>query len=1204
MLPDVVDTSRLPARYRRLRTLGRGGMGLVHAAYDRERGLTVALKQLRRVEPDRVYRFKREFRALSDLSHPNIVQLYDLLSVGEDWFLSMEIIEGAQLMNHLRGLQLPERGDVGEPGAGASDDRTRFSYPGGPSGELLDPTRTSLWPIESPIRLAKVTSPSGDIAPSGERPALATPRSIGDVVVLERLRPAFRQLAEALHAMHSVGLVHRDLKPSNVLVDGAGRVVLVDFGMVAELREHADVVGGRVMGTPLYMAPEQAAGSAMGAPADWYAFGVMLYEALCGQAPQQGTPLELIESKAHFQVIPPSQRVHGVPGELETLCLALLAKVPAERPPGQAVLQTLGADGGPASASPIPGTVDSVFVGRADELTLLQGAYVASCATGARSVLVRGRSGIGKTRLLDHFIERLQHAGASESGEGAPLILASRCHEAENLPYQALDEVIDSSSLHLLDMPEQQRATLLPTHISALARVFPVLDRLPGVAGNEAAHEPALLRTQALEALRQLLRGLAGWRPLVIRIEDSHWSDPDSREVLESVLSPPTPARLLIVATVRSEPEHRHQATAIAEVLARHTPCDVIELGPLSPVEERTLVRRLVARDALTEATERAILEGCAGHPMLLTELVRHAARADASAAQALDTRATAEALAVAASTSIETLIWQRACDLAPGSRALLQAVCVAGEPTLARILGQVAGLDPVARERAMADIRSHHLLRITKGGGEPWVDVYHDIVRQAILDQTDGEHTRELHRTMATILANLTAAPPARIAAHWLAAGERAAAVTQLQVAARSACQQLAFEGGLALYRQALEVLESDASDDPVVQMRAVRIRVELASMLRDIERHDDALDELELVEGETSDLAMYHEQATAHYLRGSLLFSRGRIEASTAAHERARALAQLAGSVECEARALSGLGDAYYLRGQMNEGREFFDECLRRCQQHGLRAFVPANLAMRGLTGLYVGDLSSARADCIRARDQALRAGDRRAALLARGYGLSQVLLEQGDLTEAMMEADAAVHLADELGVVRHQAMTRSVAGIIYQYAGRSRAAESLLATSVQLERGGEFAFSLPMALIGLAWTTEDPGLRQRARAEAKEVLERAPMSHSFLHFHRIRMEIGLQHAQPALVESSAAALRRYVGGPVTGWRKIWLERAQALLAVARFGVDAERLALVREVRDRVREAGFITASLALSQVLGDPVDLPGEARDTVEP
>src|SRR5262245_41005967 len=91
-----------PGRFRALRRVGAGGMGVVYEAWDEERGLRVALKSLPRAEPQALYLFKREFRALADVVHPNLVSLYELVAVEGRWFLTMEFIDGDNFIDHVR----------------------------------------------------------------------------------------------------------------------------------------------------------------------------------------------------------------------------------------------------------------------------------------------------------------------------------------------------------------------------------------------------------------------------------------------------------------------------------------------------------------------------------------------------------------------------------------------------------------------------------------------------------------------------------------------------------------------------------------------------------------------------------------------------------------------------------------------------------------------------------------------------------------------------------------------------------------------------------------------------------------------------------------------------------------------------------------------------------------------------------------------
>jgi len=142
-----------------------------------------------------------------------------------------------------------------------------------------------------------------------------------------------RSLAEAVHTAHEAKVLHRDLKPANVLLSDRGEPKITDFGLAKKLDEAGATRTGSVMGTPSYMPPEQAQGHKdIGATADIYSLGAILYECLTGRPPfRAATPLDTLLQVIHVDPVPLRQLNHQVPVDLETICAKSLLKDPARR---------------------------------------------------------------------------------------------------------------------------------------------------------------------------------------------------------------------------------------------------------------------------------------------------------------------------------------------------------------------------------------------------------------------------------------------------------------------------------------------------------------------------------------------------------------------------------------------------------------------------------------------------------------------------------------------------------------------------------------------------------------------------------------------------------------------------------------------------------------------------------------------------------
>ena len=399
-----------------------------------------------------------------------------------------------------------------------------------------------------------------------------------------RLRAALTELVMGVLALHRHHIIHRDLKPSNVMVARDGRVVILDFGLVVELGHGGGAVQSldRIAGTPGYMAPEQAAARSVSAATDWYAVGTMIYEALAGKRPFDGSVWEILRDKQSQAPVPLAGEA-GTPGDLAELSMKMLAVDPHDRPDALAIVKVV-ASGAGSDTTAVAAASSRRLVGRDHQLKILNDAFREVVHhRQPQAVFIVGRSGEGKTALADAFL-----AGLGTDRNVA--IMAGRCYDRESVPFKAIDSLIDALAGYLRTLGETDAALVMPDDIGVLARVFPVLDRVEVVAkatgGRASMLDDQQVRQRAFGALRSMLGRISRRCPIVWVIDDLQWGDADSAEALFEVMRPPEAPQLLVLGTYRSdEIEGSAFLTNWRELHRRH---DVplaerdVQVGPLT----------------------------------------------------------------------------------------------------------------------------------------------------------------------------------------------------------------------------------------------------------------------------------------------------------------------------------------------------------------------------------------------------------------------------------------------------------------------------------------------------------------------------------------------------------------------------------------------------------------------------------------------
>ena len=791
---EFIGTERFILR----RRLGAGGMGVVYEAHDREMDKIVALKTLTRAEAAHIYRFKREFRTLADVSHPNLVALYELTSSGRHWFFTMELVKGVTFIQYVRPSTddwLPDSMDNTLP------PRPRVSdVDSEAETEFFDSSHLSF--------------ESGETALLDDAPSLAASSTKLDE---SRLRAALRQLAEGVNRLHEMGKLHRDIKPSNVLVTEEGRVVLLDFGLVEDVEPemHETLLAG----TPDYMSPEQGAQMAISKASDWYSVGVILYQALTGRLPFKGRFFEVMMRKQTRDPIQPGAINPEAPHDLNQLCMKLLRRDAEARPTGREVLRALGArTTGALSAAFLRTTADSAFVGRKRLLAELHDAYSATREGEPVSVYVHGKSGMGKSALVRAFLEQLKEQASKT------IVLQGRCYERESVPYKALDGVVDSLSKQLASMSRRRAEGFMPRNSLALARVFPVMLQVDAVFNARSARPETIdlftLRRQAFGALRELLGRIAKRQPLVIYVDDLQWADDDSTFLLQDLLRPPEAPKVLLVASFRTEDL---ESKLFLKQLLQQTgtdKCRELFVGPLPASEARELTRSLFASVGVSsDPFVESIVHEAGGSPFLLEQLTHYGMMNERAATAGI---------------TLSTMLDERIRQLPSGSRQFLDTLAVARRPVNQDVALSAAGLRGDAL-KVLSALRTAQFVR--SGGTSYGVEMYHDRIGETLASSLADDERRQIHRRLAQALEARGLDDPEALYEDYLGAGEEDRAAVHAEAAARKAASALAFDRAALYYRRAIDLRPDDAS--------AVDLKISLGDALANAGRPAEAAKE-----------------------------------------------------------------------------------------------------------------------------------------------------------------------------------------------------------------------------------------------------------------------------------------------------------------------------------------------------------------------
>ena len=733
-------------RYRVVRSLGAGGMGEVYQVRDtRGKGLVVALKMLSSSTSGGkpVERFRREFYTLSRLSHPNLVDVFESgIHAGSPYF-TMEYLSGRTL-----------------------------------EGALSSPRSSLKTGLNRPASLLSFLS----------------------------------QICSALGYIHANGFIHRDLKPGNLMFAGRGakdlRIKLMDMGL-ATPEEEIDLTEERgISGTIHYMSPEQVRGTGVDQRSDLYSLGVILYEIITERLPFDGESPASVALK-HIREIPVPPREHrpDIPPSLQQIVLTLLEKDPVNRhQSAEDLLSALTEIGEPVRTptgsrvrdrSPV--LLRPTFVGRAEEIAVLNRLLSDANEGRGRLVVISGEAGIGKTRFLDEIRAQARISGLLIlNGEGG-----GPGHPPLHPIVEAVRRWLNNTTMGSISRDIR----------SQLAPLFPEL--APKGEGNGTNGSGDLFSGEEgrrlVGALVRLFSEQARRRSIAFFLDDLQEADDLTVAFLQHLTEHLREIPMLAFTTFRTgEPDDLWTLLRLGEEDRR----DVVDIS--LPELTRTEVVRLVASmlgDAeIPEAVGRRVFERAEANPLFVTELIRSLVEVGHIFREQGGWQIRDEEMKEVPE-RIQEVIRNRISSLDPKTVKILDWAAVIGRKFDFDTLMEVSKTEELPLLDALEGMRRSQVIReeISKARYR----FIHAMQQEVIYQGIPEERRRQLHREVGENLerhCNGQTEPIVETLAHHFCEGrDHKKAISYLKQGGDRAVELYAIGNAISSYEKALELIQAE---------------------------------------------------------------------------------------------------------------------------------------------------------------------------------------------------------------------------------------------------------------------------------------------------------------------------------------------------------------------------------------------------------
>ena len=921
------------------------------------------------------------------------------------------------------------------------------------------------------------------------------------------------QAARALAVAHEAGIVHRDIKPENVMVRDDGYVKVLDFG-IAQLSRGDDTSTsndsrltrpGMVVGTMRYMSPEQATADTITPASDMFSLGIVLYELATGKHPFEASSDMAVLSSIILRDAPPPSRLNPrIPREFDAIIGRMLAKNPAMRPTSIEVATILAAIADPATTTgtdAVPQQTRGEVVGREVEKAALREEFAAAISGQASMVCVSGEPGIGKTTLVEDFLADLLR-GSSH------LVARGRCSE-RLAGAEAFLPILDAIEDLLSEDPDGTIRDAFTIHAPSWTKQVAPFNTGPAQANQPASQE------RLKRELAAFLSAICATQPLVLFIEDIHWADSSTVDLLSYLLTRLSNDRLFTIITFRPSELQlaQHPFLALKLDLQTRGVARELPLAFLTENEVRALLALKFPGSAFPAELSRMIHSRTEGNPLFVADVAQYLRARDVvrESGGIWTVSGSLPDLERELPESMRSMVQRKIGQLSEEDSQLLLAAAVQGHSFDSSVISSALHREPADVEERLDELERIYTFVIRRDEYE-YPDgtlttryrFVHVLYQNALYASLSVSRKVQVSKAVGEALLKVQKGVAGPVAAElgflFETAREPDRASEYFAAAARNAARVFAIKEAAVLARRGLALL-AKVEESPERQNRELSLQSVLGTSLA----------------------------ASLGYAAPDVLV----------AMARARVLAEELGQQPQLAPVIWGLFAYYLVSGDIPEARSMADQFLRWATAIGDPLILVGAHCAEGICQYYVGNIPSARDHCDlaatfydrgnrptyhsiyrmdpgvffqseRARslwllgmpDKALEARDAALQLGAESpdpRSLAFAMLFAGVVHQLRREVDKTleyttkcIEICDEHGIAQERVWAMAVHGWALAFTGRPEEGIKELEASIAIQRGRHAELNLTFALRQLAEAFNKHGSFERGREAAREGLQ----------------------------------------------------------------------------------------------------------------